>query len=241
VIIIPAIDILNGQCVRLLRGEYDSAGVVAADPIETAVSFSKAGAEALHLVDLNGAKEGALVNGELICEIAKASGLTVEVGGGIRNMKSVEYYVKNGVSRIIIGSAALKAPEFVKEAVKEFPGMINVGIDAKGGFVSTEGWTETSDVSYLDFALMMQDIGVSGIIFTEIERDGALCGINAELYASFADKLSIPLTASGGIRDIDDIKALTKTKVYGAICGKSIYSGTLDLAEAISVSKEGRV
>lgn len=236
-VILPAIDILGGNAVRLLKGDYSTAGKVAEDALETAKLFESQGAEYLHIVDLDGAKSGSRINNSLICEIISSINIPVEVGGGIRDIDTVEYYISNGADRVILGSAALKNPSFVKEAAKLFPNRIAAGIDARNGKVSVEGWTETSDTDLFEFAKIMEQNGAVNIIYTNIERDGTLGGIDAGEYKKLSETVSIKITASGGIRDIDDIKNLMNTGVWGAICGKSIYSGTLDLKTAIEISR----
>ena len=236
-IILPAIDIKNGQCVRLFKGEFDTVHKVAESPIVSAENFKNKGAEFLHVVDLDGALEKKPVNHEIIKEIA-ALGVPVEVGGGIRSVKDIEMYVNNGIKRVILGSVALKQPEFVKEAVKEFGKVIAVGIDADNGYVKTEGWIDTSDMYFTEFAKMMQDCGVDDIIYTDISKDGTLSGVNGEHLKQLKDILSIKITASGGVRDMDDIKLCKELGLYGAICGKSLYSGTLDLEEALECCRK---
>ena len=236
-IILPAIDILDGMCVRLLRGDYATAGKVAEDALATAVSFAASGAEYLHIVDLNGAKSGTRVNGALICEIIERVHIPIEIGGGIRSMETVEFYLSHGADRVILGSSALKDPAFFKEAARCYPGKITAGIDARGGKVSVEGWTETSDTELFAFAKQMEECGAANLIYTNIDKDGMLSGIDAEEYRRLAASVSIPVTASGGIRDLKDIRALRETGVWGAICGKSIYTGTLELKAAIEAGK----
>lgn len=232
-VILPAIDILGGKCVRLLRGDYATAGEVAESPIQTAKLFEQSGAEYIHIVDLDGAKSGSKINNSLVCEIISSVNIPIEIGGGIRDIETIEYYISRGADRVILGSAALRNPSFVKESAKLFPNRIAAGIDARNGKVSIEGWTETSNVDLFEFAKIMEQNGAANIIYTNIERDGTLGGIDASEYKKLVGSVSIPITASGGIRDISDIKNLLKTGVWGAICGKSIYSGTLDLKEAI--------
>ncbi len=236
-IILPAIDILGGMCVRLTKGEYGTAEKVAADPVETALSFEKSGAGYIHMVDLDGAKEGVLVNGDIYTEVAKRVNVPIEVGGGIRGMDAVEYYLSSGIDRVIIGSAALTNPGLVREAIKEYGSdHIAVGIDALGGMVKTAGWLEESDVNYIDLAREMEKMGVKYVIFTDISRDGTLTGPNLEQLSALSEAVSMNIIASGGIRDIDNIRDLAKMNLYGAICGKSIYSGSLSLAEAVKVA-----
>ena len=235
-IILPAIDLLSGSCVRLVKGEYDTAHKVAEDPLRTALGFKAAGAEYLHMVDLDGAKDGAKsrLNRKAVAEIIKSINIPVELGGGIRTMEDIEEAVNIGVSRVIIGSAA-RDKNLLKKAVDKYGDKIAVGIDAKDGFVAVAGWKETTKLDYLEFAKGIEDIGVSNVIFTDIGRDGTLEGPNFAMLEALKDKINIKITASGGIRDIDNIKALRDMQLYGAICGKSIYAGTLDLKEAISI------
>lgn len=234
-IILPAIDIKDGNCVRLLKGDFATVHKVAESYMDTAKSFEAAGASWIHTVDLDGAKEGKPVNDNIFIDIAENTGLKVEVGGGIRSLDTVEYYVSKGISRVILGSVALKNPHIVVEAVKEYGKKIAVGIDAKNGIVAAEGWLESSQVNYIDLALEMIRVGIKNIIFTDISKDGTLSGVNAEQLSALknaaGDKCNI--TASGGVHDIEDIRACKKMGLYGAICGKSIYSGTLDLKKAI--------
>ncbi|MCL2518218.1 MAG: 1-(5-phosphoribosyl)-5-[(5-phosphoribosylamino)methylideneamino]imidazole-4-carboxamide isomerase [Oscillospiraceae bacterium] len=234
-IILPAIDLLDGKCVRLYKGEYSTAHTVAPDPFETIKRFITDGAEYIHLVDLNGAKDGKPVNHELLCELACRSSVPLEIGGGIRDMETVKFYIENGFSRVIIGSAALKNPEFVKTAVHTYGDKIAVGIDARNGYVSTSGWTENSQIYFTDFAQTMEKIGIDNIIFTDIERDGTLEGAAIERLQELKSKVKTEtkITASGGVKDIEDIRKLKALDVYGVICGKSIYEGTLNLKEAI--------
>lgn len=238
-IILPAIDIKDGNCVRLVKGDYTTVQKVAENYMETANSFRSAGAEWVHMVDLDGAKDANQTNKEIFIDVARHTGLKVEVGGGIRSLDTVEMYLKNGISRVIIGSAAVKNPEFVKSAVKEFGDKIAVGIDAKNGFVATEGWIETSNVFYLDLAVQMCEAGVKYFIFTDIDKDGTLSRPNHFKTKKLQDtirSLGGNVIASGGIRTINNIKTLKNNGIYGAICGKSIYSGSLDLRSAIKIS-----
>lgn len=235
-IIFPAIDIQDGKCVRLYKGDFATAHTVAQDPLETALGFEKAGAKYLHTVDLDGARTGCCHNSEIFFRLAKETGLRVELGGGIRDMKTLDRYLSGGIYRCVLGSAALKDPEFVRQAVKEYGRRIAVGIDARNGLVAAEGWTETSQVSYLEMARRMEDIGVQVIIFTDISRDGMLSGPNLEQLSALAGSVSCDIVASGGIRDIRNIEETAKFSLYGAICGKSLYSGTLDLKEALQTA-----
>ena len=236
-IILPAIDILDQKCVRLTKGDYNTAKKVAQDPIETAKEFESAGAEFIHMVDLNGARDGRIVNNEIYEKVVKSVNIPIEVGGGIRNIETVDYYISKGINRVIIGSAALTDPEFVKAAVDKYGDRIAVGIDAENGMVKTSGWLENSNVNYIDLALKMQDVGVKYLIFTDISKDGTLAGPNFAQLKELSDSVSINIIASGGIHDINDIIMLKSMNLYGAICGKSIYSGSIDLREAIRISK----
>ncbi len=236
-IILPAIDIKNGQCVRLFKGEFDTVHKVAESPVISAENFKNKGSEFLHVVDLDGALEKKPVNHEIIKKIA-ALGIPVEVGGGIRTVSDIEMYVKNGISRVILGSIALKDPAFVKSAVKEFGEVIAVGIDADNGFVKTEGWLDTSNVRFTDFAKLMEDCGVGNIIYTDISKDGTLSGVNGDHLRQLKETVSIKITASGGVRDMNDIRLCKELDLYGAICGKSLYSGTLNLEEALECCRK---
>ncbi|MGI6665414.1 MAG: 1-(5-phosphoribosyl)-5-[(5-phosphoribosylamino)methylideneamino]imidazole-4-carboxamide isomerase [Christensenellaceae bacterium] len=237
-IVLPAIDLLDGRCVRLQKGAYETAEKVAEDPYETIQSFARAGAEYIHVVDLDGAKEGAKVNHALIGALAKAVSVPLEVGGGVRDMETIGYYVDAGISRVILGSIALKNPDFVKTAVKEYGDKIAVGIDAMQGMVRTAGWLEESDMHYLTLAQMMDDVGVKNIIYTDIQKDGMLAGVDAAAYDALNKAVAAEITASGGVKDITDIQQLKEIGIYGVICGKAIYTGSLDLEEAIRVGRE---
>ena len=236
-IIFPAIDIIGGKPVRLYKGDFSTAQQVADDALETAQQFVQAGAQWIHMVDLDGSLEKKPVNAKTFTDVASKTSLKVEIGGGIRRMQDIDFYVNNGISRIILGSVALKNPELVKEAVKEFGNIIAVGIDAKNGFAATEGWTESSDVYFTELAKRMEDVGVKTIIYTDISKDGTLSGPNIEQLIEINKAVSCDITASGGITDINDIIALKNENLYGAICGKSIYNGTLKLSEAVEVCR----
>ena len=237
-IILPAIDIKDKKCVRLYQGDFNTTTVVALNAVTTALQFQQAGAEFIHMVDLDGSLTGFNINEETILEVVNCTTVPVELGGGIRDMKTIERLIEGGIARVILGSAALRNPGMVKEAVKEFKEKIAVGIDAKNGFVSIEGWLNTSSINYLDFAKVMEDIGIDNIIFTDISRDGTLRGPNLEQLAMIKEMVSCKITASGGIKDINDIKALKGMELYGAITGKAIYAGELLLLEAIEVCRE---
>ena len=236
-LIFPAIDIKGGACVRLYKGDMDSAEQVADSYLDTAAAFKAAGACWIHMVDLDGACAGARQNTHIFTEVAIHSGLKIEVGGGIRSMDDVEYYLSRGISRVVLGSAAVKNPALVEEACRKYGEKIAVGIDARNGFVATEGWVETGTVDYLTLAKKMEQAGVGTMIFTDIDRDGMLSGPNLEQLDALNRAVSCDVVASGGIKDIGDIRALSDLGLYGAICGRSIYKGTLDLKEAIALSK----
>lgn len=236
-IIFPAIDIIDGKPVRLYKGDFSTAQQVAADALETADGFVKAGCEWIHMVDLDGSLKKEPVNAETFISVAKETSLKVELGGGIRTMKDIDFYVNNSISRIILGSVALKNPQLVKEAVKEFGDIIAVGIDAKNGYVATEGWVESSDVYFTDLAKQMEDVGVKTIIFTDISKDGTLSGPNLEQLNEINNAVSCNITASGGVTNMNDIINLRDNNLYGAICGKSIYEGTLNLIDAVEACK----
>lgn len=236
-IIFPAIDIIDGKPVRLYKGDFSTAKQVAADALETAYGFVKAGCEWIHMVDLDGSLKKEPVNADTFIAVAKETSLKVELGGGIRTMKDIDFYINNNISRIILGSVALKNPDLVKEAVQEFGDAIAVGIDAKNGYVATEGWVEGSDVYFTDLAKRMEDMGVKTIIFTDIGKDGTLSGPNLEQLVEINNAVSCDITASGGVTSMGDILALRDKGLYGAICGKSIYEGTLQLRDAVEVCK----
>lgn len=239
-VILPAIDIKDGNCVRLFRGDYATAERVADNYLDTALSFERAGAEWIHMVDLDGAKEGRPVNMKIYTDVAEKTSLKVELGGGIRSLETIEEYLKMGISRVILGSAALKNPKLVSDSVEKFGAeKIVVGIDAKNGMVATEGWLETSNVNYIDLANKMISYGVKYFIFTDISKDGTLSGVNAEQLKALYDgtRGECNIIASGGVHTIEDIRICKEMGLYGTICGKSIYSGSLDLAEAIELAK----
>ena len=238
-IILPAIDIKDGKCVRLRKGEFDTAEQVAANPYDTAASFRQAGANWIHMVDLDGAKDARPINADIFCKVAAESGLKVELGGGIRSMDTIEYYLERGIERVILGSVAVKNPALVKDAVQHFGARIAVGIDAKNEMVATEGWLDTSNVHYIEMAKMMEAVGVQTIIYTDISKDGMLSGVNGEQLDAINRAVSCNIIASGGVKSIADIHLCKEMNLYGVICGKSIYSGSLDLAEAVRITREG--
>jgi phosphoribosylformimino-5-aminoimidazole carboxamide ribotide isomerase len=235
-LIIPAIDLKDGQCVRLRQGLMDDSTVFSDDPVAVARRWVEAGCRRLHLVDLNGAFAGEPVNGEVVTAIAAAyPELPIQIGGGIRNLETIEHYVRAGVDYVIIGTKAVKEPAFVAEACAAFPGKVIVGLDAKDGLVATDGWAEVSTVRATDLARQFESDGVSAIVYTDIARDGMMQGVNVEATVAMAQASSIPVIASGGITNLDDIRALLAVAdqgVCGAITGRAIYEGTLDVAEA---------
>lgn len=236
-IIFPAIDIIGGKPVRLFKGDFATAEQVADDALATAEGFIEAGAQWIHMVDLDGSLQKKRVNSDTFVTVARQTSLSVEIGGGIRTMQDIDYYANHDISRVILGSVALKNPDLVAEAVREFGSLIAVGIDAKNGFVATEGWTEGSDTYFIDLARQMEQIGVETIIFTDISKDGTLSGPNISQLSQLNNAVSCNITASGGVTNIGDIAELLSEGLYGAICGKSIYKGTLDLKEAVDLCR----
>ena len=236
--IIPAIDLKDGQCVRLRKGVMDDSTVFSNDPVAVARQWVEQGAQRLHLVDLNGAFAGKPVNGEVVTAIAKAfPELPIQIGGGIRSAETIRHYLEAGVSFVIIGTKAVKEPQFVTDMCREFPGTIIVGLDAKNGFVATDGWAEVSSVKATDLARRFEADGVNSIVYTDIDRDGMMQGVNVDATIAMAKASSLPIIASGGITNLDDIKALLARAhegagICGAITGRAIYEGTLDLAAA---------
>jgi phosphoribosylformimino-5-aminoimidazole carboxamide ribotide isomerase len=236
--IFPAIDLKNGKCVRLYQGEFKSAQVVGEDPLKTAINFAKQGAEYLHLVDLDGALSGNIKNLNSINEIIKGVGIPIQLGGGIRSLETIEMLIEKGLSRVILGTAALNNPALIKEAIKKYGYKIAIGIDARDGYVAVEGWKTSSKIEYIDFAKQMESIGVKTIIFTDISRDGTLTGPNFYATGMINDKVSCDIIASGGMKCIEDIEKLKNMNMYGAIIGKALYSENISLAEAISIGRD---
>lgn len=235
-LIIPAIDLKDGKCVRLRQGVMDDSTVYGDDPVQMAARWVEAGCRRLHLVDLNGAFDGKPVNGAAVTGIAKAyPELPIQIGGGIRDLKTIEHYLDAGVSYLIIGTKAVKEPQFVTEACREFPGHIIVGLDAKEGLVATDGWANVSDIKATELAKRFEQDGVESIVYTDIARDGMMQGVNVEQTVTMAQASTIKVIASGGITNMDDIRALQAVAdkgILGAITGRAIYEGTLDVAEA---------
>ena len=235
-LLIPAIDLKDGQCVRLRQGRMDDTTVFSNSPVDMAERWVNAGARRLHLVDLNGAFEGKPVNGDVVRAVAeKFPDVPVQIGGGIRDAETVQAYLDAGVQYCIIGTKAVQEPQFVVELCQQFPGHIIVGLDAKNGMVATDGWAEVSSVSAIELARQFEQSGVSAIVYTDIARDGMMTGVNIDETLKLAQSIDIPVVASGGVTNMDDIEALCAVKaqgIMGAILGRSIYEGTIDLAEA---------
>ena len=234
----PAIDLYNGCAVRLFKGDYDQMTVYSDNPAEYAAQFEAQGAENLHLVDLEGAKLGTTPNLEPIRRIVSETNLYTELGGGIRSLQTIEAYRNIGVDRLILGTAAITEPGFVEAAIREFGrDAIAVGVDIRDGLVAIKGWTEVTDVTCVEFCRKMEDIGVKTIICTDISRDGAMKGTNRQLYADLSQKFGLDIMASGGVSTLDDVKALADMNLYGAILGKALYTGAIDLRDAVKVVK----
>ncbi len=237
-ILYPAIDLKDGACVRLLRGDMEAATVFNDDPADQARQFAVAGFRWIHVVDLNGAFAGRPANAEAVDRIIDATDLPVQLGGGIRSLETVRHWLESGVSRVVLGTAALKNPSLVREACDHFPGQIAVGIDARDGLVAVEGWAETSSMTALDLALRFEDCGVSAIIFTDIDRDGAMAGPNVDSTVRLASALTTPVIASGGVRSLGDLaalKAVEQAGITGVISGRALYDGRIDPQAALAL------
>ncbi|OIP64253.1 MAG: 1-(5-phosphoribosyl)-5-[(5-phosphoribosylamino)methylideneamino]imidazole-4-carboxamide isomerase [Nitrospirae bacterium CG_4_9_14_3_um_filter_53_35] len=241
-IVIPAIDLKNGKCVRLVQGNMDQETVYSDNPLQMARRWEKLGAELLHLVDLDGAVEGTPKNLDLIQEMVKGLFMPVEVGGGIRSLETIDSYIRAGAMRVVIGTRAVEDPDFLTEACRRFPGKILAGIDARNGYVAVHGWTKVTERPATDLAREIQGQGVSAVIFTDIHRDGMQTGPNIESTRALAESISIPVIASGGISSLEDVRALMRIEpcgVIGAITGRALYTGALDLREAMALTKRG--
>lgn len=234
----PAIDLIGGKAVRLVKGDYAKVTVYSDAPEEVAKDFESCGAKYLHVVDLEGARDGSTPNLETIKKIIESTSLFVEVGGGIRSIETVEKYIEAGAKRVIIGTAAVTDPGFLKLAVRKYGDKIAVGVDIKDGMVAIKGWTETSTLSCFDFCEKLAGIGVKTIICTDISKDGLLAGTNLELYRELSEKFSMDITASGGVSSLDDVRRLAEMGMYGAILGKALYTGNIDLRSALKVAAE---
>ena len=236
-IIFPAIDLYDKKAVRLYKGDYQNMTVYSENPIEIARDFELTGATHIHMVDLEGAKDGTTPNIDIVSQVANETSLFVEIGGGIRDMTTVEKYLSAGVGRVILGTAAVTNPEFLKEAVKKYGDKIAVGADVKDGYIAIKGWLEKSQITLEDFLYDMQNIGIKYIICTDISKDGAMRGTNLELYKKLSQKYSMNITASGGVSTLDDVKKLREMNIYGAIIGKAYYIGAIDLKDALEAAK----
>lgn len=236
-IVFPAIDLYDKKAVRLYKGDYSQMTVYSENPLDVAKEFKASGAQYIHMVDLEGAKEGTTPNFDIVESVCRYSGLKVEIGGGIRSEETVKRYIDAGVMRVILGTAALDDPEFLALMCEKYGDKIAVGADLKDGQVAVRGWLQTSNVSGMDFCHKMQDMGVKTIICTDISRDGAMRGTNRELYKTLSERFTMDIVASGGVSTIDDVAALRKMNLYGAIVGKAIYTGDIDLKEAIEVAR----
>ena len=234
--IFPAIDLIDGKAVRLRKGDYNEVTVYSDSPAEVAASFEEKGARFLHVVDLDGAKDGTTANFQTVRDIIERTGLSVEIGGGVRDIERVKKYMDIGVDRVIIGTAAVTDPEFLAEAVKLYGDRIVVGVDVKDGFVAIKGWLEISEVSCFDFCEKLSKMGVNTVICTDISKDGMMSGTNVELYRQLKERFGMNIIASGGVSSIDDVRALSEMDIFGAIVGKALYTGDVDLERAISVA-----
>jgi len=236
-IIFPAIDLFDKKAVRLYKGDYQNMTVYSENPIEIARDFEAQGATHIHMVDLQGAKDGTTPNIDIVRQVANETNLFVEIGGGIRDMATVEKYLSAGVGRVILGTAAVTDTEFLKGAVEKYGEKIAVGADVKDGYIAIKGWLEKSQITLEDFLYDMQNIGVKYIICTDISKDGAMRGTNLELYKELSKKYSMNITASGGVSSLDDVKKLREMNIYGAIIGKAYYIGAIDLKDALEAAK----
>ena len=236
-LIFPAIDLYEGKAVRLYKGDYAQMTVYSEHPEEIALDFAAKGATHAHLVDLEGAKSGTTPNLDTVLKLKEAAGLFCEIGGGIRSMETVNTYLSAGLDRVILGTAAVEDPVFLRAAVDAYGEQIAVGVDVRDGFVAVKGWTEKSALHFMDFCKEMEQIGVKTLICTDISRDGAMRGTNREMYRQLSETLGLQITASGGVSTMEDIESLRRMNLYGAIIGKAYYTGDIDLKKAIEVSK----
>ncbi len=240
-ILFPAIDIKDGVCVRLLRGDLNEVTVYNEDPAAQGVLFESQGFEWLHIVDLNGAVEGRSVNEAVVGNVLSQVEIPVQLGGGIRSLQDIERWISRGVSRVVLGTVAVRDPLLVKDACARFPGKVAVSVDSRGGYVAVEGWVETSTIKALDLALRMEDVGVAAIIFTDINRDGAMGGVNLQATVDLAFALKTPVIASGGVSSLRDLEAIRNQKasgIAGVICGRALYDGRIDPGKALSLFRE---
>ncbi len=236
-ILLPAIDLYDKKSVRLYKGDYAKMTVYSDAPVSVAKDFEAAGAKYIHMVDLEGAKDGSTPNIDVVAAVARETSLFVEIGGGIRSMETVEKYLDSGVSRVILGTAAVCDEDFLLSAAKKYGAKIAVGADIRDGYIAIKGWLENSDVTVDDFFAKMQGLGIDNIICTDISRDGAMRGTNLELYSRLSREYSVKITASGGVSSLEDVRELRKMDIYGAIIGKAYYTGAIDLAEALEAAR----
>ena len=235
--LLPAIDLFDGKAVRLYKGDYSQMTIYSDNPVSVAKDFQRAGAKYIHLVDLEGAKNGNTPNLKTVKDIAKNTDLFIEIGGGIRSMEVVKTYLENGVDRVILGTSAVTDQEFLKQALKEYGDKIAVGVDVKDGFVAIKGWVEKSNYTCLEFCRLMQELGVKTIICTDVSKDGAMQGSNKELYRELNAQFDLKIIASGGVNGISDLIALSELGIHGAIIGKAYYTGVIDLKQALETIK----
>lgn len=236
-LIYPAIDLYAGQAVRLFRGDYAQMTVYSPDPVAVARDFAACGAEQIHIVDLEGARDGTTPNLKTVLAIKEAAGLFCEIGGGVRSLETAARYLEAGVDRVILGTAAVTDPDFVKEAARRWPGRVAAGVDLKDGLVAIRGWRETAALTAYDFCARMRDAGIDTLICTDISRDGAMQGTNHDLYRELTRRFDLRLIASGGVSSLDDVRRLRQMGLYGAIIGKAYYTGAIDLKEAVEAAK----
>jgi phosphoribosylformimino-5-aminoimidazole carboxamide ribotide isomerase len=239
VILYPAIDLKDGQCVRLLHGDMDKATIFNTSPADQAARFAKDGFEWLHVVDLNGAIQGESMNAEAVNAILKTVSIPVQLGGGIRSLEAIERWIEAGVSRVILGTVAVREPELVKKAARNWPEQVAVGVDVRDGRVAVDGWTEASDLDPISLAKRFEDAGVAALIITDISRDGAMTGVNVEAVGALADAVSIPVIASGGMASVEDVRRLQArpgAKIAGAVLGRALYNGAIKPAEVLAVA-----
>jgi phosphoribosylformimino-5-aminoimidazole carboxamide ribotide isomerase len=235
--IFPAIDLRDGKAVRLFQGDYDQMTVYSHDPADVALGFYKAGARNLHMVDLDGAKDGTLANFDVVANVARKTEMFVEIGGGIRDEERIKRYIDAGVGRVILGTVAAEKPEFAEAMAAKYGEKIAVGVDARDGRVAVKGWLEVTDIDSVEFCRKMRNAGVKTIIYTDISKDGAMSGTNIEIYRRLNEIEGLDIMASGGVSTLDDVRALADMKLYGAILGKALYTGAIDLAEAVKIVK----
>lgn len=235
--IFPAIDLIDGCAVRLYKGDYSKKTVYSDDPVSVAKGFAEAGASFIHIVDLDGARDGSNANIETVRRIVKESGLKAEIGGGIRSKEAIEKYLDLGVMRVILGTAAVTDEDFLISSVKEYGERVAVGVDIKDGFVAIKGWTETSRLGCFEFCEKLSSIGVKTVICTDISKDGVMSGTNIDLYKRLSERFTMDIVASGGVSSIDNIKTLANMNMYGAILGKALYTGAVDLREALEAAE----